>query len=94
MKKTKKQKGCLAVMALMAAAMVWLFPMNVNAGVEPRCDEWRFLTTASYCATPICHTGDRTYFFEKKYYRTCYDGEKIYTEYLIQKTDQGCCPYN
>ncbi len=94
MKKTKRQKSCLAVMALLAAAMVWLFPMHVNEGVGPHSREWRVLTADYTCSTPVCHTGNRTHFLETKYFRTCDDGEKVYVEYDIKKTDLGCCPYN
>ncbi len=92
MRRKRNKKGYLAVAVLMAVATLWILPIKVEA----YCSEWsRTARFASYCATPICYTGNRTYFVQREYQRMCIDElGNPYMEYRVETTDNGCCPYN
>lgn len=88
--KKRNKKSCLAAAVLMAVAALWLVPIKAEAS----CTDWRFLKIVdSYCATPICHTGDRTYFVTRQYYQMCTSGCASQMYYKIVKGEEGCCPY-
>lgn len=91
MRRKRNKKGYLAVAALMAAAMLWMLPIKAEAS----CTVWTLdITIGTYCATPICHTGNRTYFEVNRYQRSCMEGMNEHTEYQTVTEDHGCCPYN
>lgn len=91
MRRKRNKKGYLAVASLMAVATLWMLPIKAEAA----CTVWTFdVTLDTYCATPICHTGNRTYFMVNRYQRFCMDGVNEYTEYKTATEDHGCCPYN
>lgn len=87
-----KKKRVLALGALALAVMLWGAPMTAEAV----CGSWdELVKQETYCATPVCYTGNRTYFVEHTYSRWCYSLLwNISREYKIEKVDNGCCPYN
>ena len=90
MRRKRNKKGYLAVAALMAVAMLWMLPIKAEAD----CTDWRFFKIVdSYCATPICHTGDRTSFVTRQYYQICSSGCASRMDYKIVQGEEGCCPY-
>ncbi len=84
-----KKKRLVAISALALAVMLWGVPMTAEAFCLP----WEeVLERKSYCATPVCYTGNRTYFTELNYKRLCISLDMI--QYKMEKVDNGCCPYN
>ncbi|MDE5802173.1 MAG: hypothetical protein K2I22_04555 [Lachnospiraceae bacterium] len=92
MRRKRNKKGYLAVAALMAVATLWMLPIKAEADCGEGTPTGK---VGGYCATPICHTGNRTYFVQREYVRTCTNelGTK-YEDYYVETTDNGCCPYN
>lgn len=92
MRRKRNKKGCLAVAALMAVATLWMLPIKAEADCGEGIPTGK---VGGYCATPICHNGNRTYFVQREYVRTCTNelGTK-YEGYYVETTDNGCCPYN
>lgn len=90
--KKRKNKSYLAVGALAVAGLVWLLPMKAEAAP---CYPWKYdAENSGYeCSTPICYTGNRSYFHIKSYKRECIGENGSYYEYRTEKEDLGCCPH-
>ncbi len=87
-----KRKWYLKLGALCLAVIMLATPFQSQAF----CFGWEeMLYRETYCATPVCHTGNRTEFTEVRFERICSAfpiGFNV--EYKIEKRDGGCCPYN
>lgn len=90
--KRKKQKNYLLVSVLLFGILIWILPIKVEAF----CYDWgEVLDRNEYCATPVCYSGNRTYFIEHKYERLCSTGLwQMEVERKIEKVDHGCCLYD
>lgn len=90
MKKRKNKKSYLAISTLMLVVTLWMFPIKAEAS----CSNWAFRDiVASECRTPVCHTGDRTYFVTRRYQRVCIAGCTSRVDYKTETNDEGCCPH-
>ncbi|MDE6063032.1 MAG: hypothetical protein K2G20_00370 [Lachnospiraceae bacterium] len=89
--KKRKQKNYLSVGVLLFLAAIWLLPIKADAF----CSEWgEVLDRNEYCATPVCYTGNRSYFIDHKYKRLCSTGLwQMETEWRIEKVNHGCCDH-
>ncbi len=86
-----KKKSYLVTGVLICLIMVLGMPIQSKA----MCFDWGELLSSSYCATPVCYTGNRTSFRERRYERMCSDGVFGFKkEYKVEKVEEGCCPYN
>lgn len=91
--KKRRNKSCLAVGALVAAGLMWLLPMKVEAGP---CYQWEYDPAGSgyTCSTPICHNGsDLTYFHTISHKQECVGENGTYYNYDVKKENLGCCPH-
>lgn len=86
-----KKKRVVFLSAIIFAFMFFGNPIQSQAW----CADWGEMAGNTYCATPVCHTGNRTSYTEIKYERYCtYSPFDVRTEYRMEKVNNGCCPYN
>lgn len=59
-----------------------------------KCTGWFREYQREYCATPVCHTGNRSFFVETAYSMRCSDYGDDQKYYRIEKDNRGCCQLN